>query len=406
MRWANFFHIYQPPRWPRTVVSKVAREAYRPLVQFLLKHPAISVTLNISGSLTEQLAARPQYADILKGFRVLLGRKQIECVDSAMYHAILPLLPDHEIKRQITLNHGVNRKILGAGYRPQGFFPPEMAYSPRLGALLNNLGYRWVILDGISHPGIVDYETRYTISTTSVTAVFRNRFVSDYLAFEVQRSGTALFLDTVQRWNSQRELLITAMDGENLGHHRHIAKKIWQSLVTQPHIETVTISDMLAKLKARTTVTPRSASWSSSQASLKHGVPFELWKNPRNSLHTLQWELFTIVHTLIHTQERTHTMPASLRTEFDQSVASDWYWWASREPWWDVDIIVTAAQRLGVIGDECRPSPRIAERMRYLIQRIDSVAREWQRTGAAQRHAARFSAHAETPRYLGGKSVH
>ncbi len=405
MRWANFFHIYQPPRWPLTVVSKVARESYRPLVKFLLLHPQIKITLNISGSLTEQLAARRTFSDIVTGIRTLLERGQIELTDSAMYHAILPLLPDHEIKRQISLNHATNRKIFGPAYKPQGFFPPEMAYSPKLGKLLGSLGYRWVLLDGISHPNIVDYRTRYDINNTKISAIFRNRYVSDYLAFEIKRSGTKQFLDTVQRWNHQKELLVTAMDGENLGHHRHITKKIWQTLARQPHVETVTLSELLSSLRSTAHITPRSASWSSSMPALRRGVPFELWKNPNNPLHMLQWELFTLVHTLVHTQEKATSVPISLRNEFDQAVSSDWYWWASREPWWDVDIVVAAAQRLRIIGEECGPNVHENDRLRELAEEINSTAHRWHRTGAAQRHATRFLKGAETPRYLGGKSV-
>ena len=36
MRWANFFHIYQPPHWSSRVIEKVTRESYRPLIRFLL----------------------------------------------------------------------------------------------------------------------------------------------------------------------------------------------------------------------------------------------------------------------------------------------------------------------------------------------------------------------------------
>lgn len=56
MIWANFFHIYQPPHWPKTIIAKVARESYRPLLKILNRHPHLKITLNISGSLTEQLA--------------------------------------------------------------------------------------------------------------------------------------------------------------------------------------------------------------------------------------------------------------------------------------------------------------------------------------------------------------
>ncbi|MFH0829485.1 MAG: hypothetical protein V1907_04945 [Candidatus Kerfeldbacteria bacterium] len=405
MRWANFFHIYQPPHWPRAIIQKVARESYRPLIQFLLAHEHIRITLNISGSLTEQLTAGSQHQDIIKGIRTLLRRGQIEVVDSAMYHAILPLLPEHEIVRQVRLNHSTNRRAFGALYHPRGFFPPEMAYGPRLGTILSRLGYSWIVLDGISHPGYVDYTRKYTIKNTNLTAVFRNRYISDYLAFEIKLSQTNRFLDTVQRWNNQRDVLITAMDGENLGHHRHAAKRVWQRLVHEPHVETVTISELLQLLPGPDRVSVRSASWSSTSADMKMGVPFALWKHPKNSLHRLQWELFGTVFALVQERRKKGSLPSSLQKQFDQTSSSDWFWWASREPWWDIDIVVAAAQRLRLLGDQLNDNPNIAERMRALVDRITDTAERWNRLGIAQRHAVRFLKKENSPRYLGGKSV-
>lgn len=406
MRWANFFHIYQPPHWPRAVITKVARESYRPLVRFLLAHDHIRITMNVSGSLTEQLAARGQYRDIVGGLKKLLARGQIELVDSAMYHAILPLLPEREIERQIYLNRATNRRVFGSAYAPRGFFPPEMAYNGKLARVLSRLKYSWVILDGIGNPGIVDYTTRYELTRGGLGIVFRNRYVSDYLAFAIQEADTKRFLETVKRWNKQRDVLITAMDGENLGHHRHIAKRIWQRLVHQPHIDTVTISELLRSLPASKLIAPRASSWSSAIADIRNNIPFALWKNPSNAIHRLQWELFGMVFELIRTRERKHALPPILRKEFDQTASSDWYWWASCEPWWDVDIIIRAAHRLQILGEAIADNPSTIEQLRRHVDRITLTAGRWQRTGAARRHAARFMRHEQTPRYLGGKSVH
>lgn len=405
MRWANFFHIYQPPHWPQKVIAKVARESYRPLVQFLLKHPDVRITLNISGSLTEQLAARAQYADIVKGLRALLSRGQIECTDSAKYHAILPLLPEHEVRRQIALNRAINRRTFGPAYAPRGFFPPEMAFNQRLAEVLKKLKYRWVILDGIANAGMINYTRRYTIKRVGLQAAFRNRYVSDFLAFEIKNADAKRFLETVKRWNSQQDVLITAMDGENLGHHRHVTKRIWQELVQQPHIETVTVSELLRGLPVKKETAIRAASWSSDIREVRKNIPFGLWKNPANQLHRLQWELFGMVYELVRRHEAARAIPPPLRTEFDQAASSDWYWWASREPWWDVDIIVRAAHRLQVIGEELAGNDLIVERIRGLANRIAAIAQGWQRSGAAKRHATRYLKNEQTPRYLGGKSV-
>ncbi len=404
MRWINFFHIYQPPRWPRSIIRRVARESYRPLVRFLMARPTIHLTLNVNGSLTEQLRSNG-YRDVIAGIRKLLERGQIELTDSSMYHAILPLLPNKEVRRQILLNRQTNRRAFGPAYQPGGFFLPEMAYAAKLDEILDQLGYRWIILDGISHPGVVDYLVRNQIRGTQLTAIFRNRYVSDYLAFAAQLNESKRFLKTVRRWNGQTDVLVTAMDGENLGHHRRAARGIWQKLVRLPYIRTLTVSELLPTLAPNTRISPRAASWSSHKGDLKRSIPFRLWKNPKNGLHKLQWRLFSLVTALIRRREQRGRIPTAVRHEFDQAVASDWYWWASREPWWDVDIIVTAAHRLQTIADEISISGKNYEVIHRTVEQIVALAQRWHSSGEARRHAARFLRAEQTPRYLGGERV-
>lgn len=406
MRWANFFHIYQPPRWPTKIIRRVSREAYRPLVRFLLSNRSIKITLNISGSLTEQLSKLSDQRDILAGLRVLMARRQVEPVDSAMYHAILPLIPPAETVRQIRLNHQVNRRAFGPAYRPTGFFPPEMAFSPAIGKILTTLGYRWILLDGIHHPGLVDYTVQARLAGTGLTGMFRNRFMSDYLAFEAHRSDRSKFFSTAERWSGQSSVLITAMDGENLGHHRHEARPLWQSLVRLPKITTVTLSELIAFQAPTTTVRARTGSWSTSQADLKRHTPLALWHNPRNELHRLQWRLFSILLRQVERRERQRPLSPAIRRQLDEAMASDWYWWASCEPYWDFDIIANAANRLQVLAHEIELDRQTGDTVQGLVRDIISTAHRWQASGAAQRHAARFLAGARTPRYLGGNRIH
>ncbi len=55
MYWANFLHIYQPPTQTEEIVNKVAREAYRPMVEILRAHPEGRITLNINACLPGDL---------------------------------------------------------------------------------------------------------------------------------------------------------------------------------------------------------------------------------------------------------------------------------------------------------------------------------------------------------------
>ena len=119
-------HIYQPPVQLPFIVKKIANECYRPLIETLKNHSKAKITLNCNAILTEQLYDFGM-DDIIKSFSALHDQEKIEFTNSAKYHALLPLIPPPEIKRQIDLNTATNRTFFGQSYMPRGFFPPEMA---------------------------------------------------------------------------------------------------------------------------------------------------------------------------------------------------------------------------------------------------------------------------------------
>jgi len=186
MYWANFLHIYQPPTQTEEIVRKVADECYRNLVSILEKCGKGKLTLNISGILTEQLA-KYGYSDIIDGLGRLAERGQIEFTGSAMYHPILPLIPEDEIRRQIELNNSTNRRFFGDVYNPAGFFPPEMCYSFDVAKIAAEFGFSWIIVDEIAYQGtvgLVDDSTVYKIGGfKDFTVYFKERPFSAGLTY-------------------------------------------------------------------------------------------------------------------------------------------------------------------------------------------------------------------------------
>lgn len=91
--WAPVFHFYQPPTQFPAVLRKICRESYRPLIDLLGEFDRARATVNINGALTEMLADCG-HEDVLAGLRRLADDGRIELTGSAMYHPILPLLPD------------------------------------------------------------------------------------------------------------------------------------------------------------------------------------------------------------------------------------------------------------------------------------------------------------------------
>ena len=95
MFWINFLHIYQPPGQNKKLLERIVRESYLKILEILENNSGLKITLNISGSLIEQLA-KIQRLDILRRIKRLINEDHIELTGTAMYHPLLPLLPSQE----------------------------------------------------------------------------------------------------------------------------------------------------------------------------------------------------------------------------------------------------------------------------------------------------------------------
>jgi len=404
MIWANFFHIYQPPRWPTKIITNVAKESYRPLLGILKKHKNIKITMNISGSLTQQLF-RHQGQDIISDIKHLAQKKQIELVGTALYHPILPLLPEQEIIRQIELNTKINKKFFGRAYQPQGFFPPEMCYSHKVAKVVAKKGFKWILLDEISAYGKlreIKFNQAYIIAHTELQVVFRNRIISDYLSFHSQIKAPSKFWQAVKNDKRGGQILITAMDGENLGHHRPGLDRLWGKLVTHQGVATTTISELLEKYEKEKEIEPLPASWSSREKELQKKNPYGLWHDPANPIHHWQWQLINKVIEHLNTNKKAENYRHA-RTLLDQQLASDQFWWASAKPWWSLDIIEKKTDEL--IHTACLVDGN--QKLKRIGEKIIELARSWQREQKFQTIARNYLAAEERDgiRFIGGKKI-
>lgn len=405
MRWVNFFHLYQPPHWNEDIIRQVAAEAYRPMLRILSDHPHIRVTLNISGALTEQLLELG-LEDVVDGWRAAIERHQIELVGSAMYHPILPLIHPEEVRRQIELQEDLHRRVFGSLYRPKGFYAPEMAFDPRLEPVLLDLGFRWIILDEVAlgRMGQAVFPRGYRLAG-GLGVVVRNRPISDYLSFSAQLDQ----LDTVARAlladARSHEALVTAMDGENLGHHRHGVDRMWEQLVTRPDVVPQTVSDYLANCQTHEVIELAPSSWSSQESELRHNIPFGLWSHPANPIHKLQWELLHLVRTTVARSINDDHYDAARRL-LDRALTSDKFWWASASPWWDAAIVIRETQRLAdVIGPLASATPAAKRGVAKLMDQLTTTVELWERTGLARRRQRAYLNETGDVRYMGGQQV-
>jgi len=346
------FHIYQPPVQIAPVVKQIVNESYRPIVEALKSHPEAKITLNINGTLTEQLHDFG-YDDLIEGITTLASRGQIEFTSSAKFHPLLPLIPEPEIRRQIKLNNETNRKFFGDLYKPRGFFPPEMAVNEEVLSSVKKEGFEWMIMSGIANI-LPEFPTNFiSHHPNKLKLVFRDDYISIDCAFDKINNVDAFISRLYYRHTSEDYYVILAMDGETFGHHvKHAIDNflipLFEALPHRGDVKMCTVSDIIDRFPLGEKQSTRASSWSTMPYDIAHDVPFPLWFDPKNEIHIEQHKFFMYALTLIHLSSKYYESMDeerkgifnNARNLLDRGIHSCQQWWASKRPWYSPDMIL------------------------------------------------------------------
>jgi hypothetical protein len=376
--WAPVFHFYQPPTQFPAVLKKICHESYRPLIELLGEFERSRATVNINGSLTQMLLDCGA-EDVITGLRRLAESGRIELLGSAMYHPILPLIPEREIVRQIELNHATNRRAFGDIYAPAGFFPPELAYDETVAVAALSTGHRWILTSGIACATGWPVDVVHRIDGhLDLAVLFRDDIVSNRISFKnIDGFGFIDHLRSLGRAESST-YVVTAMDAETFGHHvtdwerlflAHVyaqfdselermelgihqrvslaaqhRKILADSAPRGREMRVVTATELLGLFPAGVATTPRPSSWSTSGEDLTRDVPYPLWKDPSNHVQALLWRHLQVCLDLVDLATRA-TAPEGrpyadiARGLLDRALHSCQFWWASRRPMSDLNMV-------------------------------------------------------------------
>jgi alpha-amylase/alpha-mannosidase (GH57 family) len=389
--WAPLLHFYQPPTQHHWVLKKVCEESYRPLIKLFRELPNAKITVNINGVLTEMLDEHGM-SDVLDGLRELGERGQLEFTGSAKYHPILPLIPQDEILRQIMHNYNTNRRLLGKSYAPAGFFPPELAYSGDILRQVVDSGYCWILLSGVACPVAWPMDVIHQVSHDGqrMAVFFRDDILSNRISFRaIDAQGFIKHLEGLKEGDSDR-YVVTAMDAETFGHHiqhweKYFLAEVYEALehnkqpkikprkgalnevpnhleqsatVAQEHgtlfrsqqvaggeIQVVTISKLFEIFQKGQNIEPRASSWSTSLDDIKANNPYPLWKDPNNQIHQLLWRHLKIALEItrkaqdVAVDQNSKHFSDIARALLDSALHSCQFWWASKRPNWDVNMV-------------------------------------------------------------------
>ena len=364
-------------------MEAIVAQSYRPILNGVKKNKKIRLTFNINGALLE-LFDKYRYRDLIDILRELGKEGRVEFTSSSKYHAFLPFVEKKEIIRQIQINDETNKFYLGEGYKSQGFFPPEMAYKKELVPILEDLGFKWIILDEIAcggEPGHVDYKKVYKIKDSNLLVFFRERRLSNLIMSAVVRSEETLKEAMKDDLKSGR-YLVTAMDVETFGHHRPGLEKMLFDILAAPEFKLIQISDILKHYKDYEEVLPVKSTWASSVEDIKNDIQFLSWNDPENIIHKFQRNFLNMVLGEFYKVPVDVPGYPILRDKIDAALASDSFWWASAKPWWSLEMIEVGAWRL-LEAMEAIPniSKAQVDRARDFYTKIISTAFNWQRTG-------------------------
>ncbi len=320
MKWINFLHLYQPVNADPAIIKEAAEKSYYRIVSALEKSPRTKFTINITGCLLMRLDELG-YGDLIKRINKLVKKGQIELVGSAAYHALLPLMPVAEIKKQIRENELFLEKYFGR-YKLRGFFLPEMAYNSEAAKIIKSFGYQWIMLSEIAYNGklnSVDFNKVYQDKTSNLKVIFRSRAFSKCYV-------PSCLLEKIK--NDKNGLYITATDGELYG-LRHIDHgKELEKLLKRKKLQTTTISEFIGRKEIEKKIIPRPCSWESTEEEMSKNNPYALWHDKKNKIQQDIWQLARLAYNIVEGNKKDKNYHFS-RWHLVRGLASCTFWWAS-----------------------------------------------------------------------------
>lgn len=335
---ALLLHFYQPPTQSGSITEQVLRSCYLPLADLLLAHPEANFTLNISGSLLEDLGLISDHAFTEK-IKILLGRHQVELSNSLVYHPLLPLIAADEV----TTHLEINRELLRDTFQTEPvkvFYPPELAIKPENLAQIPQDNR--ILVDESS----VDPD--FDLNQIPQHQVFGNLVTSSRAVTEILRSypttltGT-MILKFLEAKTSVNQTIVCTSDAEVFGHHYSERINLLKELLESRKIKFIKITDVSNGATADRKLKIVASSWQTSREDLKNVNPFPVWLSPTNILQNKYDDLAKLTGHLLKKSPDTN-LPAE--RHYYRGISSCHYYWLSNWPWWHPDLVETGTREL------------------------------------------------------------
>jgi alpha-amylase/alpha-mannosidase (GH57 family) len=356
------------PAYESEIAVDVFRQTMHPYTyptEVIKNYEKAKVTFNYTGSLVEQLneLMNVDFDPRLKGlwdrFRELKRLESVEFTGCGYFHPIFPLIPEEDRRKQIEMHLELYKETFGG--KPKGLWLPELAFRMNVIPILEEMGFKWVIVDGshvvnankgkdrnelLYRPHYAEYDGH------SIIVIPRDRDISN-----AQQSGySPSWLKNevehkIQPFNDGSMLLTVATDGEN-GWFRHFgANAGFWGWFFEPllyllnrdsdfqFINLTTINEYLEEHPPKDTIAVEDGSWNVPET-FDDGR-FLKWTEGKGRQEA--WanilETSKLVHEVSEKIEKLNNgRVTGLRKDLEQAwkwlliaEASDYFWWGSED---------------------------------------------------------------------------
>lgn len=388
MKFVLHLHIYQPYNQTNDILERVVKESYIPILDIIDNIDNAKIVLNISAALSTLLHEKG-YSSLLNRIDNLIKQNKIEVTSTSMHHTILPLIPKDEITRQITLNNNTQKKYL-KNYSPVGFFPTEMAVNNMLLNVIASYNYEWVGVPSFAIPNTKSNEI-YTYKKLCLLP--RDKTLSGLILSREFNSVSSILSYIKSKYDIKKDYVYVVMDGETFGHHRIGFEKLLENLLKCKELSFISGKELIEdpKIKLRSINSITASTWTNNEQdfwvmrekSLDPEISsFMLWKDPKNPIHKLQWNMtYYVINIIKNYSDKKSTQWERAREKLDHALASDHFWWASGKPWWSLEMIELGAYQLKEVVNSLSITKTEKNKLSKFYRDILDIAFKWHREG-------------------------
>jgi alpha-amylase len=225
------------------IMHKVAEKSYLPtnrrLLQLLRNHPEFKLSLSITGTAIDQMAAWAPAA--LQSFQDLCSTGRVEIVGETYHHSLAFFYSRKEFEAQVAMHRQKVQEVFGQ--TPQVLRNTELAYNNDVAYWADKAGYKGVLAEGWDKvlgwrsPNFV-YQPTYT---DNIRLLMKNYKLSDDIAFRFgdhNWEGWPLTADKFSHWlneSGDATNFNLFMDYETFGEHQWDESGIFDFLEHLPN---------------------------------------------------------------------------------------------------------------------------------------------------------------------------